>query len=89
MEPASSIIEKLGGPKVVSEGIGVSYTAPYRWTYPRERGGTCGCVPYRHIPHLLRLAAKLGVDLSAADFQPKGAEAATPQPAGALSPEMV
>lgn len=70
MEPASSIIEKLGGHKAVSEGIGVSYTAPYRWTYPRRRGGTDGYVPYRHIAPLLKMAVALGIELAASDFQP-------------------
>lgn len=40
------------------------------WQASRERGGTDGLVPYRHIPKLLELAAKRGVPLSPADFIP-------------------
>lgn len=68
MEPAATIIEKLGGHRAVSEALGVAYTAPYRWTYPRERGGTDGRVPAKYHRSLLNLAAEAGVALSPADL---------------------
>jgi hypothetical protein len=68
MEPAATIIEKLGGYRAVSAALGVAYTAPYRWTYPRERGGTDGRVPAKYHRVLLDLAAESGVELSAADL---------------------
>jgi hypothetical protein len=40
------------------------------WQAPRERGGTNGLVPYRHIQKLLDLAREKGVDLAPGDFIP-------------------
>ena len=41
------------------------------WQAPRERGGTNGLVPYRHVQKLLNLAKEKGVDLSPGDFIPE------------------
>ncbi len=68
MEPASSIIKKLGGEAVVAEITGRAYTAPYRWQYPRERGGTGGLVPQRHHRTLLDYARAKGIPLKPDDF---------------------
>lgn len=80
MEPAHSIIQRLGGPAAVSARLGTSYTAPYRWQHPLEKGGTGGLIPQKHHRSLLALAAELGVELSADDFlaplEPAEAEAA-------------
>lgn len=69
-EPAASIIRKLGGEAVVSEATETSYTAPYRWQQPKEKGGTGGIIPHWHHPTLLTLAKERGVDLAPADFLP-------------------
>ncbi len=68
MEPAASIIRKLGGERAVAAATGTSYTAPYRWQHPVERGGTGGSIPGRHIPKLLDLAKQKGVRLKAEEF---------------------
>ena len=68
MEPARTIIERLGGVAIVSKIAGVAYTAPYRWQYAKERGGTGGLIPQRHIPDLLAYARQNGIDLTADDF---------------------
>ncbi|ANB33246.1 hypothetical protein A6024_03600 [Rhodovulum sulfidophilum] len=70
MEPASTIISALGGPSAVAKVIGIHRTRVSMWQASRERGGTDGLVPYRHIPKLLELAAERGVPLSPADFIP-------------------
>jgi hypothetical protein len=70
MEPAHSIIKRLGGPAAVSARLGVAYTAPYRWQHPPEKGGSGGLIPQKHHPALLAFATELGVELSAADFLP-------------------
>ena len=70
MEPARTIIEKLGGPDVVSRITGTAYTAPYRWQHPRERGGTGGLIPQRHHPALLDYAREKRIRLRADDFLP-------------------
>jgi putative alpha-1,2-mannosidase len=68
MEPASSIIQKLGGEAVVAEITATAYTAPYRWQYPVEKKGTGGRIPQRHHPALLDYARKKGIKLSADEF---------------------
>lgn len=70
MEPAQSIIQKLGGPGLVSKITGTAYTAPWRWRAARERGGTGGVIPQRHHLVLLQYAQRHGIDLSPADFLP-------------------
>lgn len=68
MEPAASIIQKLGGPQAVASRLGVAYTAPYRWRSPASKGGTDGAIPRKYIPALLVMASEIGVPLSASDF---------------------
>lgn len=70
MEPAASIILRLGGEAKVSEITGRAYTAPYRWQHPVERGGTGGLIPQRLHVKLLDYARANGIPLSAADFLP-------------------
>jgi hypothetical protein len=70
MEPASSIIKKLGGEAKVSEITGTAYTAPYRWQRPKNKGGTGGLIPQGHHPILLSYAQANGIDLVATDFLP-------------------
>lgn len=70
MDPASSIIKRLGGEAVVSRITETAYTAPYRWQYPREKKGTGGVIPQRHHPVLLDYARSKGIVLRADDFLP-------------------
>lgn len=70
MEPAKSIIEKLGGEAAVCKITGTAYTAPYRWQQPKERGGTGGLIPQRHHPAMLDYAEKMSIDLGPGDFLP-------------------
>lgn len=80
MEPARTIIKRLGGEAAVAAATGTAYTAPYRWQYPKARGGTGGLIPQRHHRRLLDFAAKVGVALQPDDFLPR-AEPAVPRPA--------
>lgn len=85
MEPASSIIAKLGGEAVVSDVTGTAYTAPYRWQYPRERKGTGGIIPQRHHPQLLAFARSKGIPLKAEEFLPPVRTRRRPAPVKAAS----
>ncbi len=80
MEPAASIIERLGGPKVVSTITGAAYTAPYRWQHPRDKGGTGGLIPQKHHVTLLSYAQQHGIPLSASDFLPSPSNPSAPAP---------
>lgn len=68
MEPASSIVKKLGGEAIVATITGTASTAPYRWTYAREKGGTGGSIPQKYHRALLSYAEANGIPLSAEDF---------------------
>jgi hypothetical protein len=71
MEPAATIISRLGGEKTVSEITGRAYTAPYRWQHPVGKGGTGGLIPQKHHVALLDYARAHGIELTPADFFPR------------------
>jgi hypothetical protein len=56
MDPASAIIEKLGGEAKVAEITGMAFTAPYRWQHDKSKGGTGGLIPQAHHRALLDYA---------------------------------
>ena len=70
MEPARTIIKRLGGEAVVARITNMAFTAPYRWQHSRAKGGTDGLIPQKHIPTLLEYARQNGIELSANDFLP-------------------
>ena len=75
MDPASKIIDKFGGPKLVAFITGTALTAPYRWQAPREKGGGGGIIPQRHHATLLTHARANGIPLTAEDFLAVAGEA--------------
>jgi hypothetical protein len=68
MEPANTIISKLGGVEVVKSITGVHRTRVSNWKRPKESGGTGGTIPAKHIPKLLNAARERGIELDLADF---------------------
>lgn len=68
LEPARSVIEKIGGVDAVATVTGKHVSRIYRWTYPRNRGGTGGVVPHDDATKLLIHAEKKGIALRASDF---------------------
>jgi len=76
MEPAASIISALGGPTAVADVVGIHRTRVSMWQAPRERGGTNGMIPYRHIEKLLSMARQQGVNIGPEDFMPRPSDAA-------------
>lgn len=77
MEPAASIIKRLGGPGEVSRIAGVHRTRVSNWKRPKDAGGTGGVIPFCHAPALIAAAKEKGIDLSADDFLPTPADTAT------------
>lgn len=65
---ATHVIAKCGGHKVVSEWLGISLISVYRWTYPKDRGGTGGVVPQDRQEPLILAARSQGINLGPADF---------------------
>lgn len=74
MEPAHSIIKKLGGEAAVAKITGTAYTAPYRWQHARDKGGAGGLIPQRYHPVLLDYARAQGIPLAAEEFLPPTGE---------------
>lgn len=70
MEPASTIIGKLGGDTAVAAIVGVHRTRVANWKRPKEVGGTGGMIPFKHAPALIAAANAKGIHLSADDFLP-------------------
>jgi hypothetical protein len=68
LEPAKSIIGKLGGPEKVAEITGRHISRVYRWMYSAARGGTGGVIPHGEARKLLDYADANGIDLQPADF---------------------
>lgn len=65
---AARIIEKCGGAQAVAEMLQVDISRVYRWTYPKDRGGSAGVIPSRHQEKLLVEASGRGIKLLPADF---------------------
>ena len=76
MEPAATIIRRLGGARHVAGLLGTAYTAPYRWQHAREKGGTGGLIPQRHHVALLAYARERAIALTPYDFLPCAASRA-------------
>jgi hypothetical protein len=70
MEPARSIIGKLGGAAAVALLCGTALSAPYRWQSSRARGGTGGLIPQRHHRVLIDFARANHIPLTAEEFLP-------------------
>jgi hypothetical protein len=72
MEPASSIIIKLGGAPKVAALVGVHRTRVYLWMRPRSVGGTGGNIPQAHQLTILRAAKEAGIDdITGESFLPR------------------
>lgn len=76
MEPAHSIIAKLGGDTQVASITGVHRTRVANWKRPKASGGTGGAIPFKHVPTLIAAAAERGIEMDANDFLPVIAGAA-------------
>ena len=77
LEPAKTVIAKIGGVDVAASITGKHVSRIYRWMYPAEKGGTGGVVPHADARKLLEHAKNASIDLRAEDFfaSPNMAEA--------------
>lgn len=77
MDPAQTIIARLGGPSAVAGVVGIHRTRVSNWQRPRAKGGTNGLIPQAYHLKLIEFAASRGVLLTGDDFLPVH----TPEPA--------
>lgn len=68
MEPAQTVIERLGGATKVAGIVGIHRTRVSNWRRPKEKGGTDGAIPQRHHRALLDYALSNSIELKAEDF---------------------
>lgn len=68
LNPAHAIIQKCGGTHKVAAIVGRHPSRVFRWTRPRELGGTGGLIPSDLQQCLLEGARAAGVDLTPDDF---------------------
>lgn len=68
LNPAFSVIKKIGGVALVSTITGRDVSRVYRWTYPKELGGTGGFIPHEEALKLLDHAKVNGLSLTPSDF---------------------
>lgn len=68
LEPAKSIIAKVGGVDVAADVTGKHVSRIYRWMYAKEKGGTGGQIPFDDAKKLLAHSRKNGLGVDAHDF---------------------
>lgn len=68
LEPASTVIRKLGGVEATARAAGVHPSRVIRWRQSRDKGGTDGRIPTRHQETLLAWAREQGLRLTYRDF---------------------
>ena len=68
MTPAQRVIDVFGGVAAVCEAASVRRSTVYRWTWPKERGGTDGHIPRWHHDDLLKASRERGLGLTAIDL---------------------
>jgi hypothetical protein len=70
MQPATTVIARLGGPRKVAKLANTTPTVPYHWRLPVARHGTDGRIPQRYHRLLLAYAKAHRIPLTAADLLP-------------------
>ena len=74
MNPAANIIKLFGGPTEVARITGVHRTRVHAWKTAKEKGGSGGRVPIKHIDRLLSVAKERNIDLRPEHFFPTRCE---------------
>lgn len=76
MSQAQNIIAKFGGVPALAKAAGLSLNSVYKWTYPKERGGTGGLIPTDKLPAVLDAAQANGIQITVDDLRGAPQEAA-------------
>ena len=63
LEPAYTVIEKLGGKSAVAAELDLDKSTLSRWCKPAP-GGTGGLIPQRYWPQLIAMARKQSVTIN-------------------------
>ncbi len=73
---AERILRRFGGARrlaYILQTIGRprNFSTIYKWTYPKERGGTGGFIPYTSWNDILAAARAEGILISSEDMDPR------------------
>lgn len=68
LDPARTVIAKIGGIEVACKALGVGRTAVVKWMRPREVGGRGGIIPSDQALALYEYARANNLPLEAEDF---------------------
>lgn len=68
---AQNIIDKFGGTAKLANALTCDPATIYKWTYPKDKGGTDGLVPSSTMPAVLKAADILGIDITSEDLDPR------------------
>jgi hypothetical protein len=68
LDPARTVIAKLGGAETVARITGKHVSRVYRWMKPKKIGGTGGTIPQADAVKLLHYAKAENIDLRAEHF---------------------
>lgn len=68
MEPAHSVITKIGGVRATARLLGINASAVSRWLTPRKRKGTDGSIPQKHWQTILSYAKNERIKLSVSEL---------------------
>lgn len=68
LDPAATVLAVCGGIPRVAALLELSRSSVWRWTQPKEKGGTGGVVPTKHQSALLKKARDHGIRLFPSDF---------------------
>ena len=68
---AEKVIEKFGGTAKLANALNCDPATIYKWTYPKDKGGTDGLIPSSTMGAVLNAADVLGIDLTSDDIDPR------------------
>lgn len=73
LEPAATVVRKLGGPPVAAQICGVRVSSVYRWLWPLtptsgDMRGSGGMIPARHQIAILEWSKRNGNPVRPEDF---------------------
>lgn len=67
---AHKIIKKFGGARRLAYAAGLEPSRVYKWTYPKDRGGTGGMIPSSVVATIQVAAETAGIELKPEDWAP-------------------
>ena len=68
LDPARTVVAKLGGVRATARVLGVNPSAVSRWMVTRAKKGTNGAVPLKHWQSILNYAKQEGIKLSVSEL---------------------